>query len=165
MKPGAGKSAMVLPYRSLSLRTLRETRFSRRQGQRSCFQRPRLTQRPLSGRHGEWRLRKIASVPPSSGRAISSRRHAMDHTGVHDHVSSRNGPKPHDVVLDLHHNEREVLIKTGRGLRGAPIEIAAAKLARRTADEIRDAALRLEAFVHVIVAAEDHLHVVLDKQR
>ncbi len=89
----------------------------------------------------------------------------MNHTRIDDRVSSRDNLKLHDTLLNLDDDEGHVLIEGSRPLRRARTEIAAAKLARRAAYEVGDAALWHEALVHVIVAAEDDLHAVLDEER
>lgn len=93
------------------------------------------------------------------------RRSPINDTGIDDHVGSRDHLKLHDSLLNFDDDEGQVLIEGSRRLRRTRTEIAAAKLARRTADEVGDAALWRQALVDVIVAAENDLHAVLDKER
>src|SRR5258706_10850878 len=88
----------------------------------------------------------------------------MDDAGIDGRASSRDGLKEELVARHLDQHEAAILIELRRRKIRSPY-VALPQLAAGTRHEVRDALLRLDAFIDVVVTGEDHVDAVLDEQR
>src|SRR5262249_52430339 len=91
-------------------------------------------------------------------------RRPVNHAAVDRLTGSRSGLKEQIVAGDLHERERLILVEVRRRHRRWT-NVAPAQLAARAVDEVRDASLRLDALIDVVVARVHDVDAVSHEQR
>src|SRR5215213_7806343 len=113
----------------------------------------------------------ILRIPPRGLKSrLVGRAHGLlalvdDDARVYGLARAGDDLEVHLVAGDFEDHERHVLVERLRGQGRVVVHVAVAQLAARARDEIVDAFLRLDALVEVLVAGEDYVDAVLQKDR
>src|SRR5262249_2201877 len=107
-------------------------------------------------------MARPGSVSPRIARAASWARLPVNRSAIHSLAGPRDHLKVQIVAGNFVEHETLILVEAGRRVRRTP-KIALAKLSAGARHEVRDAFLRFQTLVYVIVTGIDHVYAILDE--